>query len=189
MGATGDSAPPRTHAALRRPVVLVGMMGSGKTAVGQALAERLQVPFRDSDHAIEDAARMSVAEIFARDGEAFFRDRESEVIARLLAEGPGVVSTGGGAFLSEATRETVAATAVSVWLRAAPEVLWPRVKGKAGRPLLARPDARAALEAMTRERAPVYGTAAVVVDSDGEVTVEGMVDRVIDALAGAEALA
>lgn len=144
---------------------MVGMMGAGKTAVGQALARRLQVPFTDSDEEIERAASLSINEIFARDGEAFFREKESQVIARLLEGRRGVLSVGGGAFLSEATRSRIRERAVSVWLRASVDVLWPRVRRKANRPLLKTADPKGTLARLVAEREPVYALADVVVDA------------------------
>lgn len=185
MGEAGEAAPGRPTA----PVVLVGMMGSGKTAVGQALAARLRVPFRDSDAALVEASRLSIPEIFARDGEAFFRDREAEVIRRLLDEGVAVISTGGGAWLSAATRAAVAGRGWSVWLRATPEVLWSRVKGRGGRPLLEGPDPRGALERLAEARAPAYAQAAIVVDSARDRTVEAMAGLVAARLSEAGAMA
>jgi shikimate kinase len=173
---------------LSRPVVLVGMMGSGKTAVGQALAARLGVPFRDSDAEIEAAARMRIPEIFARDGEAFFRDREAEVLRRLLAEGPQVVATGGGAFLRPANRAEIDARGVSVWLRAPASLLWSRVRGRPGRPLLDVPDPRGRLEELTEARAPDYARARLVVDAEPHYAIADMVDRVEAALRGAGVL-
>jgi len=117
---------PAVACQLRRTVVLVGMMGSGKTAIGKALAVRLNVPFLDSDAAIEEAAATSIAEIFQRDGEAFFRKREAEVIERLLAGPPCVLSTGGGAFLTQRVRDMIARDGVSLWLDAQLETLWER---------------------------------------------------------------
>ncbi|MEM7644987.1 MAG: shikimate kinase [Pseudomonadota bacterium] len=178
--AVGDKAPPGT--ALRRPVVMVGMMGSGKTAVGTALADRLRVPFRDTDAALEEAARMTVPEIFARDGEAFFRARETEVLRRLLSEGPGVVSTGGGAFLRAENRAAIAEGGVSVWLKVHLEVLWGRVKGRTHRPLLMTDNPRATLERLLAEREPSYAKAALVVEAQAETSIASMVDRVCDAL-------
>ena len=109
---------------LKKTVVLVGMMGAGKTAVGKALAVALHVPFLDSDAEIERAANMSIAEIFERDGEAFFRDRETQVIDRLLADECGVLSTGGGAFLAQRNRELISRKGVSVWLKVDLPILW-----------------------------------------------------------------
>lgn len=168
---------------LKKTVVMVGMMGAGKTAVGRALAARLGVPFLDSDHEIEAAANMTIPEIFARDGEAFFRRKESQVIARLLEEERGVLSVGGGAFLQEDTRRMISDLGVSVWLNADIDVLWNRVKHKDTRPLLHTPDPRATLTALYRARVPLYSLADLEVASDGEAAIEEMVDRVIAKLA------
>ncbi|MFW8592945.1 shikimate kinase [Cribrihabitans neustonicus] len=168
--------------ALKKTIVMVGMMGAGKTAVGRALAARLGVPFLDSDHEIENAANMSIPEIFARDGEAFFRQKERQVIARLLAEERGVLSTGGGAFLAEENREIVRAAGVSVWLKADLEVLWNRVRHRDTRPLLRTADPKATLEALYRARVPLYAKADLAVVSDGQASIETMVDRVLEAL-------
>ena len=168
---------------LIRTVVFIGMMGAGKTAVGGQVARTLRVPFVDSDDAIEAAAGMSISDIFARDGEAFFRRKEEQVIARLLAGPPGVLSTGGGAFLSPATREAVGRAGMSVWLRADPALLWSRVRHKSHRPLLAGPDGRARLEALCAERAPVYALADLVVDCAPGRSVEQMAATVIDRIA------
>lgn len=168
---------------LRKTVVMVGMMGAGKTAVGRALAARLSVPFLDSDAEIEKAANMTIPEIFARDGEAFFRQKESQVIRRLLDEKRGVLSTGGGAFLSEANRRMISERGVSVWLKADLDVLWNRVKHRETRPLLRTDNPRATLQALYEARVPHYAQADLTVTSDGQVSIEGMVDRVLAALA------
>ncbi len=144
---------------LKRTIVLVGMMGSGKSAIGRALSARLQVPFQDSDAAIEEAAQDTIAEIFARDGEAFFRRRESEVIARLLSGPPAVLSTGGGAFLAEGTRDTIAQAGIAVWLDAPLALLWERVRHKDTRPLLRTPDPLATLTKLYEDRTPIYAKA------------------------------
>ncbi len=178
-----DQAAQSNPGRLKKTVVMVGMMGAGKTAVGRALAARLGVPFLDSDAEIEAAANMSVPEIFARDGEAFFRDRESSVIARLLKTQAGVLSTGGGAFLSQANRKMISRGGVSVWLNADLEVLWNRVKHRDTRPLLRTDDPRATLEALYRARVPDYAKADLAVVSDGQLSIEQMVDRVLQALA------
>ena len=146
---------------LKQTVVLVGMMGSGKSAVGRTLANRLEVPFVDSDTAIEAAAAATIAEIFARDGEAFFRKRESEVLARLLAGEPKVVSTGGGAFLSAENRALIARNGVGVWLDASLDILWERVRNKDSRPLLRTADPKATLAAIYHDRFDIYAQAAV----------------------------
>ncbi len=169
---------------LKKTVVMVGMMGAGKTAVGRALAARLKVPFLDSDAEIEAAANRTIPEIFARDGEQFFRDKETRVIARLLQRPRhGVLSTGGGAFLSETNRQMISRDGVSVWLQADLDVLWNRVRHRNTRPLLRTPDPRATLAALYEARVPLYGKADLVVRSDGRASIEDMVDRVLTALA------
>jgi shikimate kinase len=167
---------------LKKTVVLVGMMGAGKTAVGTAMARLLSVPFVDSDDEIERAANMTVAEIFARDGEAFFRARESEVLTRLLSGPPCILSTGGGAFLAPANRAVIADQGVAVWLKADLELLWNRVKHKTTRPLLRTADPKATLTALLDQRAPVYAEAGVVVEAEAAYTVDQMAAKVIAAL-------
>ncbi|WP_100367991.1 shikimate kinase [Yoonia maricola] len=157
---------------LKRTVVLVGMMGSGKTAIGRALAAALDVPFMDSDAAIEEAAAASIAEIFARDGEKFFRKREAEVLRRLLSGPPGIVSTGGGAFLAEANRDAIAQMGVAVWLDADLEILWERVRHKDTRPLLRTADPKATLTGIFEERAPIYALAGLRIDVKETASIE-----------------
>ena len=169
-------------ATLTRPVVLVGMMGCGKTAVGTALAARLGVPFRDTDDALVAAARMTIPEIFERDGEAFFRMRETEVLARLLAEGPGVLSTGGGAFLRAENRDLIARAGVSVWLRADAELLWSRVQHRSTRPLLMTADPKASLIELLEARTPSYRLADLVAEAAADIPIPRMVDRVVEVL-------
>lgn len=167
---------------LVKTVVLVGMMGAGKTAVGTALARQLGVPFKDSDEEIVRAANRSIAEIFERDGEPFFRARESEVIGRLLRGTPCVLSTGGGAFLLEANRTLIHDVGVSVWLKADLELLWQRVRHKTTRPLLRTPNPRETLRTLYEARQPLYAMADVVVESAAERTVDEMGTRVVEAL-------
>lgn len=167
---------------LKKTVVLIGMMGAGKTAVGTALSRLLAAPFVDSDEEIVRAANMSVAEIFSRDGEAFFRAREGEVLARLLAGPPCILSTGGGAFLAEANRSVIAEKGVAVWLKADLELLWNRVRHKSTRPLLKTPDPRGTLAALLAAREPVYAGAQVVVEARAEYSVDEMAGKVIEAL-------
>jgi shikimate kinase len=167
---------------LKKTVVLVGMMGAGKSAVGTQLARQLGVPFLDSDDEIVRAAGRSIAEIFARDGEAFFRARESEVLSRLLRSAPAVLSTGGGAFLAEANRRTIAEHGISVWLRAGLDLLWQRVRHKSTRPLLRTENPRETLRAIYEARVPIYGLAEVTVDSRPDSSVDDMAGRVLAAL-------
>ena len=163
-------------------VVLVGMMGSGKTAVGTALARLLDVPFLDSDAEIESAANMSIAEIFERDGEPFFREKETQVINRLLDEKRGVLSTGGGAFLAERNRQIITDKGVAVWLRADKNLLWSRVRHKTSRPLLRTTNPRQTLRELCAARDPSYAKAELAVDSRATYSIEDMAHRVIAAL-------
>ncbi len=167
---------------LKKTVVLIGMMGAGKTAVGGQMARILGVPFMDSDDEIEKAANMTVAEIFARDGEAFFRRKESQVLTRLLAGRPAVLSTGGGAFMQTANREMISARGVSVWLKADLELLWERVRHRGTRPLLNTPDPRGALRRLIEERGPVYALADITVEAMPGHSIETTASRVIAAL-------
>ena len=173
----------RVATRLRKTVALVGMMGAGKTAVGTALAHRLGVPFLDSDSEIVAAAHMSIAEIFERDGEAFFRDRETEVISRLLDGTPGVLSTGGGAFLAERNRRMIHDRGVSVLLDADVDLLWHRVRHKDTRPLLRTANPRATLQMIYAERAPIYALADLAVKAHPDYAITDMVDRVLAVLA------
>lgn len=168
---------------LKKTVVMVGMPGSGKSAVGAALARRLGVEFRDSDDEIQRAADRTIAEIFARDGEAFFREKEAQVIARLLSGPPAVLSTGAGAFLRPANRAAIAEKGLSIWLDADLDLLWARVRHKDTRPLLRTPDPRATLAELYRVRVPHYAEADLTVRSDPGLSIEEMTDRVIAALA------
>ena len=166
---------------LHKTVVLVGMMGAGKTAVGKALAARLGAPFLDSDAEIECAANMTIAEIFARDGEAFFRDRETEVISRLLDQ-HGILSTGGGAFLSERNRQMITDRGVSVWLNAGLSVLWGRVKHKDTRPLLRTSNPYQTLKELYEVRVPMYEKADLSVTAQANYSIETTTGKVIDTL-------
>ncbi len=168
---------------LKKSVVLVGMMGAGKTAVGRVLAQRLGVDFLDSDVEIEKAANMTIAEIFQRDGEAFFRARESEVIDRLLDARPVILSVGGGAFLAAHNRELISRRGVSVWLDADLDLLWSRVKGKNTRPLLRTAHPRETLRALMQARVPLYALADLRVEAQSSYTIDDMAARVEAALA------
>ena len=167
---------------LRKTVVMVGMMGAGKTAIGTALSRNLGVPLLDSDEEIVRAASRSIAEIFARDGEPFFRLKETQVIARLLHGPPCVLSTGGGAFMSPENRAEIAGHGVSVWLRADLDLLWTRVRHKATRPLLRTPNPRETLRALYEARTPVYALADLAVDAEPDLSVDGMARKVEAAL-------
>lgn len=165
-----------------RTIVFVGMMGAGKTTLGRRVAARLDLPFADLDAEIEKAADLSVAEIFAKYGEAHFRDGERRVIARLLAEGPRVLATGGGAFMNPETRAAIAAAGVSVWIEADPDVLFQRIRHKTTRPLLATPDPEGTLRRLVAERYPVYALADLTVRSH-DVSKDVMTEEILAALA------
>lgn len=167
---------------LKKTIVMIGMMGAGKTAIGMALARRLNVPFLDSDAEIETAANMTIAEIFERDGEKFFRSKEAQVIARLLEGNPSVLSTGGGAYLQPANRQAISKTGVAVWLRADVDLLWSRVKHKTTRPLLRTGNPRATLEELCRVRNPDYAKADLTVDGDPSYSIEDMTGLVLEKL-------
>jgi shikimate kinase len=152
---------------LEKTLVLVGMMGAGKTSVGRRLAAVLGVPFRDADAEIELAAGCTVNEIFERYGEPEFRAGERKVIQRLLLEPPHVLATGGGAFMALETRARIKESAISIWLKAHIELLLERVIRKDTRPLLRNTDRRAALERLLKEREPVYAEADITVESEG----------------------
>jgi shikimate kinase len=166
----------------RRTIVLVGLMGAGKSKIGRRLAARLNLPFFDSDQEIEAAAGESIDEIFANRGEQVFRDGERRVIARLLAQPIHVLASGGGAFMDPATRRLIGERGVSLWLRADLDVLVARVSRRNNRPLLKSGNARAILATLSEQRHPVYAEANVVVDS-GEGSPEVTVSRAIAALA------
>ncbi|MET0483970.1 MAG: shikimate kinase [Aestuariivirgaceae bacterium] len=146
-------------------IVLVGLMGAGKTTVGRRLAERLDLPFVDADLEIERAAGKTIPEIFADHGEAYFRDGERRVITRLLDNGPQVLATGGGAFMNAETRKLIAGRGLSVWLRADLPLLMKRVRRRSNRPLLDTVDPEAVMRQLIDERYPVYAEAAITIDS------------------------
>jgi shikimate kinase len=167
----------------QRLIVLVGMMGAGKSTVGRRLAARLRLPFLDADIEIEAAAGMSIAEIFETHGEAYFRDGEARVIARLLEGGPAVLATGGGSFLREETRRKVGDKAVSIWLKADSDIIMRRVKRRADRPLLQTPDPAATIDRLIAEREPVYRHADITIWSR-DVPHDKIVDECVEALYG-----
>nr|AWL98821.1 shikimate kinase [Bradyrhizobium amphicarpaeae] len=164
-----------------RSIVLIGMMGVGKSTIGRRLALRLRLPFVDADTEIETSAQMTIPEIFERHGEPYFRDGEARVIARLLDGGPVVLATGGGAFMREETRARIAAKAVSVWLRADHDVIMRRVRRRADRPLLQTADPEGTVTRLLTEREPVYAHADLTIASR-DVPHDKIVDETIEAL-------
>jgi len=175
---------------LPKTLVLVGMMGSGKSSIGRRLATRLGLPFVDADAEIEAASGVTIEEIFARDGEAKFRDCERRILARLLDQPTHILASGGGAFMDEGTRALIAQRAISVWLRADLDLLMARVGRRGHRPLLKTEDPRAVLAALMARRNPVYSQADLHIDTvDGppEITVERVLAALTDHLARAPA--
>src|SRR5438270_1903474 len=170
-----------TSALGTRSVVLVGMMGAGKSTIGRRLSVRRRLPFLDADTESEAAAGMSIPDIFEAHGEPQFRDGEARVIARLLDSGPAVIATGGGAFMREETRSRIGAKAVSVWLKADADIIMRRVRRRADRPLLQTPDPEATVGRLISEREPVYQHADLTIWSR-DVPHEKIVDECIDAL-------
>ena len=176
-----DTPPPNRDALVAalggRSIVLVGMMGAGKTSVGRRLAARLNLPFADADAEIEAGAQMSVPEIFERFGETYFREGERKVLARLMAEGQKVLATGGGAFMNEATRRRIAESGVSIWLKPDFDVLVRRVRKRSNRPLLQTSNPEETLRRILEERSPIYGQADLTIESR-----EGPHDAVVEAI-------
>jgi shikimate kinase len=167
----------------RRSVVLVGMMGAGKSSIGRRIAARLGIPFVDADEEIEVAhAGMKIHEIFAEHGEPYFRAGEARVIARLLKGGPQVLATGGGAFMNPQTRAAIGASGISIWLKADFEVLMKRIRRRHDRPLLRTEDPAATLRRLMQERYPTYAQADVTVQSR-DVLHDKIVDEIVSALA------
>src|SRR5579863_5014470 len=166
-----------------RSIVLVGMMGAGKSTIGRRLSARLALPFLDADTEIEAAAGMTIPDIFETRGEADFRDGEVRVIARLLDSGPAVIATGGGAVMRQETRDRIRDKAVSIWLKVDTDVIMRRVKRRSDRPLLQTPDPEATVDRLIGERDPVYRQADLTVWSR-DVPHEKIVDECIDALHG-----
>jgi shikimate kinase len=170
---------------LKKTVALVGMMGAGKTSIGKRLAVRLEVAFADADHEIEAAAGMTVAEIFAKYGEPEFRRLERSVIARLLHEKPGILATGGGAYIDDATRAAMKESAFTIWLKAPIDILLGRVRKRQehdqSRPLLNSGDMRATLEKLSAMREPVYALADMVLES-GDEPHAVLLDKIVAAL-------
>ena len=165
-----------------RSLVLIGMMGAGKSSIGRKLAHRLNLPFVDADAEIERAAGMSISDIFAKHGEPYFRAGEARVIARLLEGGPQVLATGGGAFMHPQSREAIRAKGISIWLKAEYDVLLKRIKRRSDRPMLKTQDPGETLRRLMQERDPVYGEADVIVHSR-EVPHEIIIAEIISAVA------
>lgn len=165
-----------------RSIVLVGMMGAGKSSIGRRLAKKLDLPFVDADAEIELAAGMPITDIFEHHGEEYFRSGEARVIARLLEQGRRVLATGGGAFMNPATRDLIGAKGISVWLKAEPDVLLRRIRRRSDRPLLRTPDPEATLKRLIEERYPVYTETDVTIHSR-DVPHEIIVDEIIGAVA------
>ena len=170
-----------------RALVLVGLMGAGKTSVGRRLAEKLEIPFVDADHEIEVAAGKTIPEIFADHGEDYFREGERRVIARLLENGQQVLATGGGAFMNAETREKIKTSSVSLWLKADLDVLLKRVAKRNDRPLLQTDDPATIMKQLIDKRYPVYAQSDITVESR-DVQHGQMVNDVIKALADFESL-
>ena len=168
----------------KRNLVLIGLMGAGKSAIGRMTAQTLGIPFIDSDHEIERVSRMSISDLFAAYGEAEFRALETRVIKRLLRSGPRVVSTGGGAYINENTRRHIRRGGLTVWLKADLDVLWERVNKRDTRPLLKTENPRQTLENLMNARYPVYAEADLTVLSR-DVKKETMVEEVLAAITAA----
>lgn len=182
VSATGETA----YAGLKdrlgaRSIVLVGLMGAGKTAIGRKVAQALDLAFVDSDHEIETVSRMTIPELFERYGEPEFRALEERVVGRLVKDGPQVVSTGGGAFMNAHTRDAIQRDGISIWLKADIDTLMARVAKKPNRPLLKAADPRAVMERLMAERYPVYGLANIIVTTR-DVRREEIMAEVIQAL-------
>ncbi|MEO3389271.1 shikimate kinase [Mesorhizobium sp. CAU 1741] len=183
-----DQGAPWTRTGIRerlgeRVIVFVGLMGAGKTAIGRKVAQVLDLPFVDSDHEIETVSRMSVPELFERYGEPEFRALEQRVIERLLREGPRVLSTGGGAFMNAQTRDMIAESGLSVWLKADLDLLMERVAKRENRPLLKNPDPRGVMRKLMDERYPVYALADVTVETR-DARREIIADETVQAIDG-----
>ena len=192
-GATDDARVPPSGATLRaarralgeRPLVLVGLMGAGKTTVGRQVAQYMALPFTDADEEIEAVSRMSVADLFAEYGEAEFRSLERRVIERLARSGPGVLATGGGAFVDDRTRALLNGETRTVWLRADLDVLVERTARRKTRPLLRTGDPRAILSRLMDQRYPIYAQAHAAVESTRSHR-DTVAARVVAALAAME---
>jgi shikimate kinase len=171
-----------------RFLVLVGLMGAGKSSIGRMLADEFRIPFIDADDEIEKAAGCSIKEIFRLYGEPAFRDGERRVIARILERGPGILATGGGAFMDTGTREAIRERGISIWLHADPGTLFRRTRRRSVRPLLENEDPLGTLERLARERYPVYAEADITIET-GKDKPTDTVRRIIAEIEGRAALA
>lgn len=181
--AGNEKSPPRLNSVEpEKSIVLVGLMGAGKTCIGMRLAKKLGMEFVDADAEIESAADCTIEEIFERYGEQAFRDGERRVIARLLEEKPRVLATGGGAFMNTETRDNVRRSGISIWLKADLDVLLQRVSRRNNRPLLKKGNRRETLARLIEERYPSYETADITIETGNE-SPDATVDRVMSALA------
>jgi shikimate kinase len=181
MGDATDIQADPAAGRIDRTIVMVGLMGAGKTSIGRRLAQRLGLAFIDADHEIEMAAGCTIEEIFERYGEAAFRDGERKIIQRLLERPPHVLATGGGAFIDPETRSRIKAAGISVWLKADHDVLVRRVSRRTNRPLLKRGEPRDVLARLMELRYPVYAEADICIDSL-DAPAETTVERVIEAI-------
>lgn len=188
MSEPAPSAPPNLSADAEiaaalgaRCIVLIGMMGAGKSTIGRRMAARLKLAFVDADTEIETAAGMSIPDIFETHGEPHFRDGEARVIARLLDHGPAVIATGGGAYMREETRNRIRDKAVSIWLKADQDVIMRRVRRRTDRPLLKTADPEGTVNRLLEEREPIYGEADITVLSR-EIPHDKIVDECVEAL-------
>ena len=171
------------HGPFQKPIVLVGLMGAGKTSIGRKLADRMQVPFVDADQELEKAAGCTITEFFGKFGEKEFRRGEKRVIARLLKSCPCVLATGGGAFMDLETRAMIKNTAVSVWLNVDLDTLDIRLARRTGRPLLQTNNPRATLQSLMEKRYPIYAEADMIVETSNgsiDVTVDKVYKSIID---------
>jgi len=190
-----NSSPDETAQRIRaslgaRSLVMIGLMGAGKSAIGRRLGKRLGLPFVDADKEIEAAAGMTINEIFAEHGEDYFRDGERRVIARLLDDGPVVLATGGGAYMNEATRAEIADKALSIWLKADLDILMERVSRRDTRPLLKQGNPREIMRNLMDTRYPVYAGADMTIESRNvphDIIVEEIVEAVAAHVRGDEA--
>lgn len=178
---------PAEGSRLKRPVVLVGMMGSGKSAVGRAVAKRVGAPFVDCDREIEIAEGSSIADLFARRGEDYFRESEARALERILSGPAAIVAAGGGTFMNEENRRMIDSMGVSLWLEVDLELLWSRVRHKSTRPLLSTPNPKETLEALLAAREPVYRKAALSIRAEPGYAVSKTATLVVAKLADASA--